>query len=62
VGEQMLGYGAVHPAAETRRRLAQVTAGQVRRVAAELFQPERMNLALVSPLPADAGLARLLEV
>ena len=47
---------------ETRRRLAQVTAGEVRGICAELFRAKRMNLSLVSPLKKDAGLARLLEI
>jgi predicted Zn-dependent peptidase len=62
VGEQLLGYGRVPSPAETRRRLAQVTAREVRGVCAQLFRSERMNLSLVSPLKKDAGLARLLEV
>jgi predicted Zn-dependent peptidase len=62
LGEQLLGYGRVHTPAETRRRLAQVTAGEVRGVCAELFRSERMNLSLVSPIKKDTGLARLLEI
>lgn len=62
VGEQLLGYGRVHTPAETRRRLAAVTAAEIRGVCAELFRPERMNLSLVSPIKKDTGLAKLLAV
>jgi predicted Zn-dependent peptidase len=60
LGEQLLGYGRVFPPAEIKQRLAEVTPAQVRAVARDFFRPERLNLALVSPLKSDRGLARLL--
>jgi predicted Zn-dependent peptidase len=50
VGEQLLGYGRIFKPAEIKRRLQQVSAADMRRVARDFFRPERLNLALVSPL------------
>ncbi|HEY6166886.1 MAG TPA: pitrilysin family protein [Verrucomicrobiae bacterium] len=61
VGEHFLGYGRIPSAAETKRRLASVTAGELRGIARDFFRPERMNLALVTPLKRVPGLARILE-
>jgi predicted Zn-dependent peptidase len=60
MGEQLLGYGTIFRPGQIRDRLARVTAGQIRRVADELFRPERMSLALVSPLASAAHLEPLL--
>ena len=62
IGEQLLGYGKIISPAETRQKLADVNAGQIRAVAREIFQPQRMSLAVVSPLKTDRGLAKLLNV
>jgi hypothetical protein len=35
-----------------------VTPGDLRAVARDFFQPDRLNLALVSPIKTDAGLER----
>jgi predicted Zn-dependent peptidase len=56
LGEQLLGYGKVFPPDEIKRRLRKVTPGEIRSVARDFFQPERLNLALVSPLRSVAGL------
>ena len=61
VGEQVLGYGRIAPPAKTKDRLARVTAADIASVARDFFRPERMSLALVSPLKAAAPLARLLR-
>jgi len=50
VGEQLLGYGKIFRPEEVKRRLAKVTPGEIRGVARKLFRPERINLAVVSPL------------
>jgi predicted Zn-dependent peptidase len=50
VGEQLLGYGRIYPPAEVKRRLQKVTRNDIKQVARDLFRPERLNLALVSPL------------
>jgi predicted Zn-dependent peptidase len=62
VGEQLLGYGKIFAPAEVKRRLAEVTAGQIRTVAGDFFRPERLNLALVSPLKTTHRLASLISV
>ena len=60
VGEQVLGFGRITLPEQTKRRLATVTAAEIRSVAADFFRPERMNLAVISPLKSDRGLARAL--
>ncbi|HXJ73408.1 MAG TPA: insulinase family protein, partial [Candidatus Dormibacteraeota bacterium] len=60
IAEQLLAYGTVLRPAQAKRRLAQVTAEQVRAVAREIFVPHSMNLAVVSPLKSARGLADLL--
>lgn len=57
LGEQLLGHGELIPAALTRERLAAVTPAQVRAAARDFFRPERLSLALVSPLKRAAHLA-----
>ena len=61
LGEQLLGYGKTTSPAETKRRLGKVTAGEIRAVARDFFRPERLNLALVSPLKSDRSLKQLLR-
>jgi len=60
LGEYLLGCGKVETPAEHKSRIAKVTAAQVRDVAREFFQADRVSLALVSPLKKSAGLDRLL--
>lgn len=60
LGEQLLGYGKIMPAKEIKQRLSGVTAAEIRAVARDFFRPERLNLALVSPLKRDRHLAKLL--
>jgi predicted Zn-dependent peptidase len=61
LGEQLLGYGKVLRPAQIKRRLSEVTAGEIRAVARDFLRPERFNLALVSPLANDRAVARLLD-
>jgi predicted Zn-dependent peptidase len=61
VGEQVLGYGRITAPEKTKDRLARVTAADITKAARDFFRPERMNLALVSPLKSEASLARLLR-
>jgi predicted Zn-dependent peptidase len=61
LGEQVLGYGALMPPSESRKRLNAVTAAQVRSIAVELFRPDRMSLALVSPRKRVNGLSAILN-
>jgi hypothetical protein len=44
-----------------KRRLREVTAGGIRAVARDFFRPDRLNLALVSPLDTTNRLAKLLR-
>lgn len=60
LGEQLLGYGKIFTPAQIKRRLTQVTAAEIRAAARDFLRPERLNLALVSPLKSDRGLGRLL--
>lgn len=62
IGEQILGYRKIIPAARIKERLGQVTVSEIRAVAREYFRPERLSLALVSPLKTDRGLAKLLAL
>jgi predicted Zn-dependent peptidase len=60
IGEQWLGYGRIVQPNEVKRRLRQVTAGQIRAVARDFFRPQHLTLALVSPRKSTRDLARLL--
>ena len=62
VGEQLLGYGRIIPPTETKQRIAEVKPAEVRSVAREFFRPERMSLAMVSPLKSTKGFAELLAL
>jgi predicted Zn-dependent peptidase len=61
LGEQLLGYGRIFQPGEVKRRLREVTAGEIRAVAHDFLRPERLNLALVSPLKTTSRLAKLLR-
>jgi predicted Zn-dependent peptidase len=61
LGEQLLGYGRIFRPGEVKRRLREVTAGEIRAVARDFFRPDRLNLALVSPLSTTNRLAKLLR-
>ncbi len=60
VGEQFIGHGKVEAPEVFKKEIEAVTPSQVRAVARDLLRPERMNLALVSPLKKADHLARLL--
>ncbi len=62
LGEQLLGYGKIIPLAEFKRRLGEVTGAQIRAAARDFFRPERLNLALVSPLKSENGLSCYLKM
>jgi predicted Zn-dependent peptidase len=62
LGEQLLGYARIHSQAEIKRRLARVTAAEIRAVARDFFLPERLNLALVSPMKSGRQLQRMLGI
>ena len=60
LGDQLIGYGKIIRPAQIKQRLGEVTASQIRNAAREFLRPQRMSLALVSPLKAESGLAKLL--
>lgn len=55
ISEQILGYGDLITSATLKRRLHQVTAREIRDVAADLFRDEHLNLAVISPLKSARG-------
>jgi predicted Zn-dependent peptidase len=59
IGEQLLGYGRIISVNEVKRRIQKVTAGEIRKVARDFFQPNRFNLALVSPLKSAKHVAKV---
>lgn len=61
MGEQILGYGRVFTPTEVKERLRRITPAEIRAVARDFFRPDRLNLALVSPLKSDRGLAAILS-
>ena len=61
LGEQLLGYGRVMQPARIKRRLREVTVGEIYAVARDFLRPERFNLALVSPLASDRTVAKILD-
>jgi len=60
VGEQLLGYGSISRPGHIKRHLARVTTSEIRTVARDFFRPDRLSLALVSPLKSARHLDRLL--
>jgi predicted Zn-dependent peptidase len=60
LGEHFLGYGRIISSDEVKKRLSRVQPSQLRAAAKELFRPERLNLALVSPLKKAGSLETLL--
>ncbi len=50
LGEQYLGYGKIISPEELKERIAEVTPSDIRSVARDFFLPERLNLALVTPV------------
>lgn len=60
VGEQLLGYGNIMHPEKIQRRLGLVTAIEIRATANDFFRPERLNLALVSPMKSANNLTQLL--
>jgi len=60
-GRPVNRYGKIIPPAQIKQRLSEVKPAQIRAVAREFLRPERMNLALVSPLKSEAGLAKILR-
>lgn len=62
LGELVVGHGRLKPPALTRDQLAAVTPAQIRAAARDFFRPERLSLALVSPLKSAAHLVGVLKL
>ena len=58
LGDHLLGYGKVHSRDDIAKRVSTVTAAQVRAVAREFLKPERLSVAMVSPLKDERVVAR----
>jgi predicted Zn-dependent peptidase len=61
VGEQLLGYGKTSTPNQIKAKLHRVTPTDIRATARALFRPDRLNLALVSPLKNTAALSKILR-
>jgi len=59
-GEHVLSFATPFRAQAVRRRLARVAPADLSAAARDFFRPERMNLALVSPIRSTRGLGRVL--
>ncbi|HEX3797902.1 MAG TPA: pitrilysin family protein [Verrucomicrobiae bacterium] len=62
LGEQLIGYDKTIAPEEIKQHIREVRASEIRSVARDFFRPDRLNLALVSPLKSDQGLVKLLKV
>ncbi len=60
VGEHMLGYGKIFDPEKVKARLNKVTVADIRQAAKQFFTPDRLNLALISPMKSVNGLQNLL--
>jgi predicted Zn-dependent peptidase len=60
LGEQLLGFGRVIPQEDVVKRLRAVRASDLRRTMSDFLRPERMSLALVSPLKDGRGMEKIL--
>ena len=60
-GDQLVGYRTIQKPVEFKRRLRSVTPGDLRAVARDFFRPDRLNLALVSPLKSDRQLVGVIK-
>lgn len=60
LGEQYLGYGKIISPEEVKSRIGEVTPSEIRSAARDFFRPERLNLAVVSPLRKIAALEPML--
>ena len=61
LGEQFLGYGRIFSPDEIKQRLCDIKASALVAAARDFFRPERLCLALVSPLKKADALRRVLR-
>ncbi len=62
LGEQLIANGEFVSPRTIQRRISEVTPGQIQAVARDFFRPERLNLALISPLKSARGLKKPLSL
>jgi predicted Zn-dependent peptidase len=62
LGETLISHGKILKPDEIKRHTSRVTAAEIRSVARDFFLPERLNLALVSPLKSPRSLTALLKI
>ncbi len=62
LGENLIGHEKIITPGEVKRRLGKVTPTEIRVAARAFFRPERLNLALVSPLETTRNLGALLRL
>src|SRR5690348_7763887 len=60
MGEQLLGYGKIMPPERIKQRLARLSASEISAVTRDRVRPERVDLAVVSPMKSAKQLERLL--
>jgi len=61
LGEQWFGHRSILSPETIKRRLRKVSAGEIRAAARDFFRPDRLNLALVSPLKSAAWIEKLVR-
>jgi len=61
LGEHLLGHGKIVQPAKIKRRIARITPSEIRHVANDFFQRDRLNLALVTPLKRGDRLRAMLN-
>ncbi len=61
IGEQILGHGRIQAPGQLKRRFKSVKPTDIRSAARDFFQPERLTLALVSPLKRASRFRRMLQ-
>lgn len=62
IGENILAYRRIVPLDEIKRKLRAVTPEELRKLAAAMFRPDQVCLALVSPETHDERLLRALKI
>jgi len=61
LGEQWLGLGRIIPPAQVQRKLEAVTPRDLQAAARDFFQPDRLSVALVSPLKSPRPVEQVIR-
>jgi predicted Zn-dependent peptidase len=62
IGSQELTYGEIRTPEEVMEKIEQVTAADVKELAEELFQTEKLSLALIGPYSDPEPFKALLQI